>query len=359
MIPVTKPYLPSFEKYQKYLQGVYERNWLTNNGPLLRELTERLKDYFGVKYLLPVANGTLALQIAYRALRVKGSAVTTPYTFVATSSSLHWEGIEPVFADIEKESLNLSPILAEQVIRPDTSAIVPVHVYGNPCKVDQFEQIAERHGLKVIYDAAHAFGVRISETNILNYGDASTLSFHATKVFHTVEGGAVVFKDADAYEKARSLISFGMDPETGEILGEGINAKLSEVHAAMGMAVLDDIQEILAKRQQLVEVYRQQLSEVLEMPRWLESASQNGAYAPVLFKSRHQRQQVFDVLRSKHILTRPYFSPALQDTISYADCGQAPIAQNISERVLCLPLYYDLDERDARRISQIIKDNLR
>ena len=246
MIPVTRPHLPEKSRYLGYISRCYENGQLTNNGPLVQELKARLEDYLGVQNLLLVANGTLALQIAYKTLGVSGKAVTTPFTFVATSSSLKWEGIEPVFADINGETLNLCPEKTKGVLDPDVTAMVPVHVYGNPCDVDAFDQIAEDHDLKVIYDAAHAFGVRLNGRSILQWGDAATLSFHATKVFHTVEGGAIVFKKREDYERACRLINFGY--EEGEIVDEGINAKMSEFHAAMGLSMLDEIETVLQKR---------------------------------------------------------------------------------------------------------------
>jgi dTDP-4-amino-4,6-dideoxygalactose transaminase len=227
----------------QYIERCYENNQLTNNGPLAQELKARLEEYLGVQNLLLVANGTLALQIAYKVLGVSGKAITTPFTFVATSSSLRWEGIEPVYADIDAQSLDLSPEKVLEVIDPEVTALVPVHVYGNPCDVEAFDRIAKEHGLKVIYDAAHAFGVRLNGKSILQWGDAATLSFHATKVFHTVEGGAIIFKKREDYERACRLINFGY--EGGEVVDEGINAKMSEFHAAMGLCMLDEIDTVL------------------------------------------------------------------------------------------------------------------
>ena len=249
MIPVTKPYLPSREKLDRYIDGIYERAWLTNNGELVQELTRRLEEYLGVENLLLVANGTLALQIAYRALGVTGrneptEAITTPFTFVATASSLKWEGVEPVFADIDPNTWCLDPTNIEPAITPRTQAIVPVHVFGNACDVDAIDAIAKKHSLKVIYDASHAFGVKYQGESLLKHGDAATLSFHATKLFHTGEGGAIVFKRKEDLERAKKMINFGITgPETVEALG--INAKMNELQAAMGLCVLDEMEENL------------------------------------------------------------------------------------------------------------------
>jgi dTDP-4-amino-4,6-dideoxygalactose transaminase len=240
MIPVTRPYLPSRERLDKYIDRIYESAWLTNRGPLLQELESRLSEFLDVQHVILVANGSLALQLAYKALELTGEVITTPFTFLATSSTLVWEGLTPVFADISPESLNLDPKKIEALISKKTSAIVPVHVYGNPCDVEAIQSLADKHGLKVIYDAAHAFGVRFKGRSILKYGDVSILSFHATKIFHTIEGGAVVTNDPKIAERLRQLINFGLSgPETIE--RAGTNAKMNEFEAAMGMAVLDEM----------------------------------------------------------------------------------------------------------------------
>ena len=248
MIPVTKPYLPNREKLKSYIDGIYERQWLTNNGQLVQELTQRLENYLGVENLLLVSNGTLALQIAYRALGINepvngkpAQAITTPFTFIATASSLKWDGVQPVFADIDPQTWCLAPENIEAEITPQTRAIVPVHVFGNACNVEAIGDIASRHNLKVIYDAAHAFGVKYKGESLLKHGDAATLSFHATKLFHTVEGGAIIFKRKKDLERAKKMINFGITgPESIDELG--INAKMNEFQAAMGLCILDEME---------------------------------------------------------------------------------------------------------------------
>lgn len=355
MIPVNKPYLPAFEKYTKYLERVYDKAWLTNNGPLVQELKVRLEEYLGVKNLLPVANGTLAMQLAYKVFNLKGNAVTTPFTFIATSSSLAWEGITPKFADIDPLSYNLCPNNARQAIDADTTAIVPVHVYGNPCNVDAFEKIGEEHKVKVIYDAAHAFGVKVNGNSVLNYGDASTLSFHATKVFHSVEGGAVIFKNSDDYERALLMTNFGIDTKTMNIVDSGINTKMSEVHAAMGLAVLDDIDSILSRRVMLFEKYKESLKQSLQLPKWNELASLNGAYMPVTFPTMEIAVEVLNALLKENIIARRYFSPSLNKVnVLSGDRKVCINSEDVSGRTLCLPLYFDLCESEVDSVASII-----
>lgn len=355
MIPVTQPFLPSRKTVDKYLDGIYERKWLTNNGPLVRELKARLEDYLGVKNLLLVSNGTLALQIAYRALGVTDEAVTTPFSFVATASSLKWEGITPRFADIDPVSLNLCPQKAEATLTEQTTAIVPVHVYGNPCQVEAFDELAKRRNLKVIYDAAHAFGVKYKGESVLNWGDASTLSFHATKVFHTVEGGAIVFKDSDAYERADEIINFGLRNGT-EIASLGINSKMSEVHAAFGLSVLDDIGSILEKRTAIYHQYVETLKPLVAMPKWHNEATFNGAYIPILLESEKALVRLLKVLSGHNIMARRYFYPSLNKVRSLSgDSSACPVSESISDRVLCLPVFSELSSADLHRIVQLIE----
>ena len=359
MIPVNKPYLPAFEKYTKYLERVYDKAWLTNNGPLVQELKIRLEEYLGVKNLLPVANGTLAMQLAYKVFNLKGNAVTTPFTFIATSSSLAWEGITPKFADIDPASYNLCPNKARLAIDSDTTAIVPVHVYGNPCNVEAFEEIGRTHKVKIIYDAAHAFGVKVNGNSVLNYGDASTLSFHATKVFHSVEGGAVIFKNSDDYERALLMTNFGIDTKTMNIVDSGINTKMSEVHAAMGLAVLDDIDRILSHRVVLFERYKESLKQSLRIPEWNEQASLNGAYMPVTFPTAEIAAAVLNALLQENIIARKYFSPSLNKVNAISNSNNTCVySEDISGRTLCLPLYFDLCESEVDTVTSVINKNL-
>jgi len=340
MIPVTRPWLPDRDIYMNYIERCYQNHQLTNNGPLVQVLKARLEEYLGVQNLLLVANGTLALQIAYQVLGVSGKAITTPFTFVATSSSLRWEGIEPVYADIDAKSLNLSPDNTRTVLNPDVTAIVPVHVYGNPCDVEAFDTIAREHNLKVIYDAAHAFGVQLNGKSILQWGDAATLSFHATKVFHTVEGGAIIFKKREDYERACRLINFGY--EEGEIVDEGINAKMSEFHAAMGLSVLDEIEFVLKKRKEVFDRYDTALKDHFEMPVWRKGATRNYGYFPVLFPLEGALLKAQERMNEEGIFPRRYFYPSL-DTLGYGKpSGGSLISSDRAKRVLCLPIYATL-----------------
>ena len=351
MISVTKPYLPGMDRYIKYIERCYENCQLTNDGPLVQELKARLEAYLGVKNLLLVTNGTLALQIAYKALGVTGKAVTTPFTFVATCSSLKWMGIEPVFADIDGETLDLSPEKAREVLDSDVTALVPVHAYGNPCDVEAFDEIAGKHGLKAIYDAAHAFGVRLNGRSVLERGDAATLSFHATKVFHTVEGGAIVFKRREDYERACRLINFGC--EKSEVVDAGINAKMSEFHAAMGLSMLDEVETVLAKREGVHHRYYEELKDHFEMPLWKEDATRNYGYFPVLFPSEEALLKTQQRLNDAGVFPRRYFYPSL-DTLGGQSCGGCAISQDRSGRVLCLPMYPELSTDVQERIISIM-----
>lgn len=340
-IPVTQPYLPDRAKFQRYIDEIFTRNWHTNNGPLVRKLTDRLKEYLGVENLLLVSNGTLALQIAYRVLGVcddkNPEAITTPFSFVATASTLKWEGITPVFADINANTFCLDPDNIAHSVSNNTKAIVPVHVYGNCCDVEAIEKAARERNLKTIYDGAHAFGVRFKGESILNRGDATTLSFHATKLFHTCEGGAIVFRKKEDLKKAKLLINFGIEgPETIGPLG--INAKMSEVHAAMGLCVLDDIDDILNEREVTSYSYEKLLGDYFRFPEWNPDATRNFAYFPIVFESEKEVLAAKKALEKLGIGTRRYFYPSL-DTLSYLQPQpEQPVARNIAQRVLCLPL---------------------
>ncbi len=364
IIPVNRPYQPPFAQYQHYLQQAFDRNWLTNNGPLCQLLKARLEEYLGVENLLLVANGTLAMQLAYRALDVKGQAITTPFTFIASSSSLHWEGITPHFADIDERSFNLSPAATAAMLSSDAaanvSAIVPVHVYGNPCDVQAFEQLSEKHKVKVIYDAAHAFGIQLGGRSVLGFGDAATLSFHATKVFHTVEGGAVIFRDKEAYQRAERMINFGIDSKDGTISGPGINCKMSEVHAAMGLAVLDNIEQILEKRQFNYQLYLRLLSPYLQTPHWSSEANSNGAYFPILCPTAAVATRVMQHLAAHQVTARRYFAPSINTLETYQSQGYqpCPVSEDYACRTLCLPLYYDLSEAEIHQVAKLVLECL-
>jgi dTDP-4-amino-4,6-dideoxygalactose transaminase len=285
MIPVTKPFLPPIQEYEQYLKDIWKRNWLTNNGPLVNELELKLKEFLGLKHLLFVTNGTIALQLAIKALGLNGKIITTPFSYVATTSSIVWEGCEPVFVDIDRETCNIDPRKIEEAITSDTVAILATHVYGNPCDVEAIDKIARAKNLKVIYDGAHAFGVKVNGRSIFEYGDISTCSFHATKLFHTVEGGAIVTRDPDLLKKMAYLRNFGHDgPERFAELG--INAKNSELHAAMGLVNLKYVDQIIATRKDLSNHYDHFLKTFQGVkPKIAEDIVYNYAYYPLIFNS--------------------------------------------------------------------------
>lgn len=354
MINVTKAYLPNKEKYQAYVDHIWASGWLTNNGCLLRELEQRLTEYLGVKHLILVANGSLALQLAYKALDLKGEVITTPFSFAATTSTLAWEGLKPVFADIDAESFNLNPANIEPLITDQTSAIVPVHVFGNPCEVDQIQEIADKHDLKVIYDAAHAFGSEYKGQSVLNYGDISTLSFHATKLFHTIEGGAVITNDDALAKKIRLLINFGItSPTTIESIGT--NAKMNEFEAAMGLCVLDEIETIKQQRAEIWQRYQESLPPLLTFQKWNIESRNNCAYAPVMFKSEAVLLKAEAKLKEMGIVPRRYFYPSL-DTLDYVNADQTcEVSRNIASHILCLPMYPGLSSSEQIMIMASLK----
>ena len=356
MIPVTKAYLPNKEKYQSYVDQIFQSGWLTNNGSLLQELERRLANYLGVKNIILVANGSFALQLAYKALALEGEVITTPFSFAATTSTLAWEGLKPVFADINPKTFNIDPAQIEAQITPNTSAIVPVHVFGNPCDVEAIQSIADKHKLKVVYDAAHAFGSECKDQSVLNFGDISTLSFHSTKLFHTIEGGAVITNDDELAKKVRLMINFGISSPTA-IESVGTNAKMNEFEAAMGLCVLDEIDIIRQRREDIWQVYTNELSNVVEIQQWNEHGKNNCAYAPVLFESEEQLLKIEAKLKEKDILPRRYFYPSL-DTLSYLDSKQVcNNSRDIASRILCLPIYPTLKLDDVQKIVNILEYN--
>lgn len=357
MIPVTRSYLPNKEKFKAYIDQIYDSGWLTNRGNLLLELERRLSAYLGVKHLILVANGSLALQVAYKALNLKGEVITTPFSFAATTNTLVWEGLNPIFVDIDPHSFNLNPTNIEQLITTKTSAIVPVHVFGNPCEVEAIQIIANKHNLKVIYDAAHAFGSQYKGQSVLNYGDISTLSFHATKLFHTIEGGAVITNDNELAKKIRLLINFGITGPTS-IESIGINAKMNEFEAAMGLCVLDEIETINEERKQVWQKYYASLQDKVVFQQWNKHSQNNYAYAPVLFKSEAELLKVEAKLKENDIVPRRYFYPSL-DTLDYLASEQmCKYSRDIASRVLCLPMFAGL-ERDLQvKICNLLHSGL-
>lgn len=358
MINVTKTYLPNKEKYKKYVDEIYATGWVTNYGPLVQKLEKKLANYLGVKNIVLVSNGTVALEIAYRTLDLKGFVITTPFSFVATTSSLVTNQLLPIFADINKDTFNLDFKNIEKLITPNTSAILPVHVFGNACEVEKLEKIAKKHSLKLIYDASHAFDVKYKDESILNYGDISTLSFHATKLFHTIEGGALIINDDGLVEKARYLINFGIKNQE-EIPHLGTNAKMNEFEAAMGLCVLDDLEDIKLKRKIILQKYRKELNNLVRFQKQNINANENYSYSSVIFKNEEELLKVQRALNEKQIFPRRYFHPSL-DTLNYIEPKQEmPISRDISKRILCLPIYAELTQDEQSLIIKIIKKNIK
>ncbi len=355
-IYVTKTFLPPRAEYDAWVDKAFGAHVLTNVGPIHRELEERLRERFDVPHLRLTANGTLALQLAIRALGVTGKVITTPFSYVATTSAILWEGCEPVFVDIDPRTCCIDPMLIEAAITSDTTAILATHVYGIPCDVEAIDTIAKKHGLKVIYDAAHAFDVEYKGKSILAYGDASILSFHATKLFHTVEGGAVVLHSDDADQRLRLLRSFGHVFDDHHSLG--INAKMSELHAAMGMAVLPHMTDIRSVRASLSARYDEGLrGTAVERPSVPEGTGYNHAYYPVLFATAAMRIAAQDALMADNIHPRRYFYPSL-DTLPYVKPQVCRLSREAADRMLCLPLYHGLSPVDVDRTIAILQRTL-
>lgn len=354
MINVTQTYLPSLVEYERYLKKIWKTKWVTNNGPFLLELENKLKKHLGVKHLYVVNNGTIALQIAIKALELQGNVITTPFSYVATTSSNIWEGLRVKFADIEKDYLTINPAEIEKQIDKETSAIVATHVYGNPCNVEAIEKIAKRKKIRVIYDAAHAFGVKYKGKPLLRYGDISTLSFHATKIFHTIEGGAIITENDDIAHKVSYLRNFGHNgPE--KFFGLGINGKCSEFHAAMGLCVLKDIKHVINSRKEIFQYYARYLSQKISKLALRDGTYYNYSYYPIFLQTENQLKKIITSLNHEGINPRRYFYPSLS-TLSYVSRQPCPVAENISPRVLCLPLYVGLKKNDVKNISNIINN---
>lgn len=354
MIPVVKPYLPAEEAYLQLVNGIFDRNWLTNNGPLVNKLELDLKEYLHLDHLLFLSNGTIAIQIAIKALELTGEVITTPFSYVATTSSLVWENCTPVFVDIDPDTLTIDPTRIEAAITEHTTGILATHVYGNPCDIDAIAQIAKRHNLKVIYDAAHCFGTRYQGRSVLEYGDISTISFHATKLFHTVEGGAVISTSAELTQRMAKLRNFGHDgPDHFD--GVGINGKNSEFHAAMGLAILPQVGEILQRRKAQFQYYRQKLANLqVAYPQVVANAEPNYAYFPVIFPTEAQLLRSVQELNHNYIYPRRYFYPSLNRLAYLTKTQDCPVAESLAARVLCLPLYHDLTESEIDLICRIL-----
>lgn len=354
MINVTKTYLPDIEKYKTYVDKIYKSGWLTNNGEILNCLEKRLEQYLGVKNIVLVANATLGLQIAYKLLELTGEVITTPFSFIATTSSLLWQNINPVFSDIDKSTYNIDCDKIEKKITNLTSAILPVHVFGNVCDIEKIEKLSLKYNLKVIYDAAHTFNINYKNKNVLNYGDISIISFHSAKLFHTIEGGALVINDDNLYKKAKSMINFGF--EDGNIKTLGINAKMNEFQAAMGMCVLEDIDDVIASRKDVYMYYLSKLKNMSHISLQVQNkhANQNYTYMPVLLESEEKLINVMKAMNLRDIYPRRYFYPSL-NTLEYINCKETmEISENVSKRILCLPLYDSLEKHDVDIIVNIL-----
>lgn len=353
MIPVTKPFLPGIQEFESYMSSIWERQWLTNNGPLVNELELKLKNYLNVKHLLYVSNGTIALQIAIKALDLKGEIITTPFSFVATTNSIVWEGCTPVFVDIDGETFNIDPAKIEAAITPKTSAILATHVYGNPCDIDAIQKIADQYSLKVIFDAAHCFGTKYKNKSVFDYGDISTTSFHATKLFHTIEGGAVFTKCPDLLRKMALMRNFGHNGPD-EFAELGINGKNCEFHAAMGLCNLKQVDDILDKRRLLSFYYWKALTPLkAKYPKLNEDLDYNYAYFPVLFDSAELMLSCLKALENEKVYCRRYFYPPLS-TLPFVAPAYMPVCESVASRIMCLPLYHTLTSSDLDLITRII-----
>jgi len=353
---VTRPSLAPLAEFIPYLEQIWQTGVMTHNGPLLHQLEQEVSTYLTVPDTVCVANGTCAMQLAIRALDLEGEIITTPFTFIATASVIAWERCTPVFVDIDPETWNIAPDLVEAAITDKTVAILPVHVFGAPCDVVRIQEIADRHGLKVIYDAAHAMCVDVNGQSIMSYGDVSCTSFHATKLFNTCEGGACFSEDSEILARIRRMRFFGFNPEK-DIVDDGMNAKMTEVSAALGLANLQHLDEVREGRRRLTELYRERIGEGRGIAfQKYDPASYNYSYMPVLFENEERLRRVLDVLARVHVHPRRYFYPALHQVEKYgsADC-RLPVADDIASRILCLPLFTGMDEDLIHEMSATIR----
>jgi len=363
-INVTQPFLPDLKEFIPYLEKIWESKWLTNNGTFHQQLEDELCKYLGVKYISLFSNGTLALITALQALKITGEVITTPFSFVATTHALWWNNIKPVFVDIEPKKFTLDPDKIEAAITPNTSAILPVHVYGNPCYVDEIEKIAKKHSLRVIYDAAHTFGTRLKGESLCRFGDLSILSFHATKVFNTFEGGAIVCHNQKMKHHIDNLKNFGFRGET-VVEEPGINAKMNEVQAAMGLLQLNYIDNNISKRKLVADLYREMLLgiEGITYLNDLPNVNHCYSYFPILVNKEEygkSRDDLYEKLKEKNIFSRRYFYPLISRLSGYRALPSANptnllVAENIAENVLCLPIYPELSKKEIKMIVNIIK----
>lgn len=360
MIEISKPFLPPFDEFQSLMKEVWERNHLTNSGPLSKELEQKLKEYLEVPNFTLVSNGTISLQIAFKAFNLTGEVITTPFSYIATTSSLVWENLKPVFADIKPEDFNIDEAKIESFITKNTSAILATHVFGCPCNLDALEEIARRNNLVLLYDAAHAFGVKYKGKSVLAYGNASSISMHATKLFHTVEGGGLVCQSDEVAYRFSKMRNFGHQGFT-DYAELGINAKCSEVHAAFGILNLKYIDDVLERRKYISELYKEHLKDETSLSFQkidLSETEYNYSYFPVLFQNEKALLEVTNALNNQQIFPRRYFYPSL-NTLWFVKGQPCPISEDISQRILCLPLSYYLSEIDVENISTIVKNSIR
>lgn len=355
MIPVTKSFLPPIEEYMAQVQRAYDNNWLTNRGELVLELEQKLTDYLELKKskILCMNNGTIPLQIALKLLGNGGEIITTPFSYVATTAAIVWEHCTPVFVDIHPEYLTIDESLIEAAITDKTTCILATHVFGNPCNVEEIERIAQKHNLKVIYDAAHCFGVKYNGKSIFEYGDVSTCSFHATKLFHTGEGGAIFCKDSELFNKIYYSHNFGHDGPLA-FHGLGINGKISELQAAMGLAVLPYMNQILQGREEAVKTYQEKLNPSFQMLKLREESHWNYSYFPILFDSEEALLAAERNLKANDIFARRYFYPSL-NTLTYAGESLMPVSEDTARRILCLPLFTDIASKEIERICNLLR----
>lgn len=363
-ITVTSPLLPNLEDFNEMLKEIWASKWVTNNGQFHKQLERALAEYLKVPYISLFTNGTLPLLTALQALRITGEVITTPYSFVATTHSIWWNGCKPVFVDIEESTCGIDPEKIEAAITPKTTAIMPVHCYGKPCNTKRIQEIADKYGLKVIYDAAHAFGVEVDGESILNAGDMSTLSFHATKVYNTLEGGALVMHDEQTKKRIDYLKNFGFAGET-EVVAPGINSKVDEVRAAYGLLNLKQVDAAIAARQKVAQIYRKELRNVPGV-RFFEDmpgVRHNYSYFPIFIDAEQfsiTRDELYFKMKEQNVLGRRYFYPLISEFSTYRGLPSAapenlPVATRIANEVICLPMHHELSECDLERILNCIK----
>lgn len=363
-ITVTSPLLPPLEEFMPYLQDIWDRKWLTNNGHYHQELEKALCEYLKVPYISLFTNGTLPLMCALQALRITGEVITTPYSFVATTHSLWWNGIKPVFVDIDPSTGNIDPDKIEAAITPRTTAIMPVHVYGKPCDTERIQEIADKYGLKIIYDAAHAFGVEVNGESILNAGDMSTLSFHATKVYNTIEGGALVMHDEATKKRVDFLKNFGFAGET-TVVAPGINGKMDEVRSAYGLLSLKHVNASIEARHQVAIRYREALRDVPGITFFddMPGVKHNYSYFPIFVDAEKYgmtRDELYFKMKESQVLGRRYFYPLISEFSTYRGLDSAhpdnlPKAHRMADTVICLPMHHELGEEELERVIQLIK----